>query len=206
MRLRRLGRLPWTDALALQRQARDRVLAGGEDELYLVEHDPIVTLGRRGGEVDPDALARLSTPIVQADRGGQATWHGPGQLVAYPVVDLQRRRLGVPEMVALLGHAMVEACAALGAPAVAYDPDRPGVYLDGAKLGSIGLHVHRNVTSHGLALNVCCDLAGFAAITPCGYRGLPITTLALATGRPLTVDQAQDALLAALAGRGLAAQ
>lgn len=198
--VRRLGRVSYEQGLELQDAARRRVLDGGPDELLLLEHDPVVTLGKRGGEVDRVALERLETPVVQTDRGGFATWHGPGQLVGYPIVDVRRLGEGVPGFVARLGEAMARTAQAFGVEGAAHDPERPGVYVEGRKLGSIGLHVHRGVTSHGLALNVCCGLEGFAAIVPCGYRGLPITTLWHETGRSPTVDDAADQLLDRLLG------
>lgn len=190
MILRHLGRRTYDEGLAAQSAARERVLAGGDDELLLLEHEPVVTLGRRGGEVDRAALAALGTPVVPTDRGGLATWHGPGQLVAYPIVDLRRAGRDVTGFVALLGEVMVATCAALGVPGVAYDPERPGAYLAGRKIGSIGLHVHRGVTSHGLALNVCCALDGFRAIVPCGLQGLAVTSLAAEGAPAATVRRA----------------
>ncbi|MCC6624412.1 MAG: lipoyl(octanoyl) transferase LipB [Deltaproteobacteria bacterium] len=190
-----LGRVAYLEALALQEAARARVLAGGEDECLLLEHDPVVTLGRRGGVVDRAALARLDTPVVQTDRGGFATWHGPGQLVAYPIVDTRRARLPVPELVRRLGEVMVAVAAALGLPDLAYDDARPGVYREGRKLGSIGLHLTHGVTTHGLALNIVNSLDGFRAIVPCGFGDLAVSTVARELGRDdLTID---DAVVAA---------
>lgn len=172
-----LGRIAYDAGLDEQAAARARVLAGGPDELLLLEHEPVVTLGRRGGVVDQAALARLETPVVATDRGGLATWHGPGQLVAYPIFDLRRRGAGVPAFVRALGAAMVWAAGRFGVEAE-YDDARPGIYVQGRKLGSLGLHVSHGVTTHGIALNVDCDLAGFRAIDPCGDAALVITTLA----------------------------
>ncbi len=172
-----LGRIAYGAGLDEQAAARARVMGGGPDELLLLEHESVVTLGRRGGVVDEVALARLRTPVVATDRGGLATWHGPGQLVAYPIFDLRRRGVGVPAFVRALGRAMAQAAARFGVRA-AYDDARPGVYVDGRKLGSLGLHVSHGVSTHGIALNVDCDLAGFQAIDPCGEAGLVITTLA----------------------------
>lgn len=199
MIVRRPGRVRYEAGLALQLAARERVLAGGDDELILLEHEPVVTLGRRGGEVDAARLEGLATPVISTDRGGLATWHGPGQLVAYPVVDLGRSRQDVSAFVARLGAAMVAAADALGVPGCAYDACHPGVYIDGRKLGSIGLHIYRGVTTHGLALNVCCDLSGFLAITPCGFQGLVVTTLRGEGAAGATVEAAADALSSRLA-------
>jgi len=192
----RLGRVAYGPALALQEAARARVLAGGEDECLLVEHDPVVTLGRRGGAVDRAALAALDTSVVTTDRGGFATWHGPGQLVGYPIVDTRRARLPVPELVRRLGALMQRVAASLGLDDLVYDDARPGVFREGRKLGSIGLHLAHGVSTHGFALNVDNRLDGFAAITPCGFVGLPISTVARELGRPVALGDALDAAAA----------
>ena len=111
--IRRLGLVPYGKALRLQEAARDRVLSGGSDELLLLEHPPVVTIGRRGGEFDAEALDALGTEVVKTDRGGLATWHGPGQLVGYPIVNLRRRNMGVADLVQRLGIAMRETCMAI---------------------------------------------------------------------------------------------
>lgn len=194
-----LGRLPYTEGIDKQLEARDRVLAGGPDELLLLEHDPVVTLGRRGGVVDEAALSALSTPVIRTDRGGFATWHGPGQLVGYPIVNLRRRKLAVPEFVGELGAWLVATCQALGVGEVSYDSCRPGVYRGGRKLGSIGLHIHKGVTTHGFALNVCNSLSGFDAIVVCGHEALKASTLSEERAQALSVEDAHKALLNAIA-------
>ncbi len=201
MIVQRPGLVSYEAGLALQLAARDRVLAGGEDELILLEHEPVVTLGRRGGQVDGPALAGLATPVISTDRGGLATWHGPGQLVAYPVVDLRRARWDVSAFVGHLGAAMVAVAETFGVLGSAYDACRPGVYLEGRKLGSIGLHIHRGVTTHGLALNVCCELDGFRAITPCGLQGLEVSTLEREGAVDATVEVAAARLAELLRSR-----
>ena len=189
-----LGRLPYAEGIEAQLAARERVLKGADDELLLLEHDPVVTLGRRGGVVDEAALKALKTPVITTDRGGFATWHGPGQLVGYPIVNLRRRKLGVPAFVAELGAWLIATCEALGVHGVTYDSCRPGIYYEGRKLGSIGLHIHKGVTTHGFALNVSNRLEGFEAIVVCGHQGLSVTTLAEERGEALRVDDARDAL------------
>ncbi|MCA9516760.1 MAG: lipoyl(octanoyl) transferase LipB [Myxococcales bacterium] len=196
MIVERLGRVGYDAARELQRRARAEVLDGGPDRVLLLEHDPVVTLGRRGGAVDRAALLALDTPVVETERGGLATWHGPGQLVGYPIVDLGRAKVSVPTFVARLGELMRAVAADVGVE-VAYDDARPGVYRDGRKLGSIGLHVHRGVTMHGFALNVDIDLRGFQAIVPCGIAGLFVSSLARERGAPV----AFDAVLAACEAR-----
>lgn len=192
--IQRLGRVPYDEGLRLQESARARVLDGGVDEVLLLEHDPVVTLGKRGGLVDRAALERLATPIVQTERGGFATWHGPGQLVAYPIIDTLRARVGVRRLVRALGGLMLGVAADLGLADLVYDDERPGVYREGRKLGSLGLHLSRGVTMHGLALNVCNDLDGFRAIVPCGFAELQVSTLSRELGRAVPVAVALDAL------------
>lgn len=202
MIVRQVGRLAYEAGLTLQRAARDEVLAGGEDVLLLLEHEPVVTLGRRGGEWDAAALTALATPVVETDRGGLATWHGPGQLVGYPIVNLRRARRDVPGFVRFLGESLTEVVRQLGVAGAEYDDSRPGVFVGGRKLGSIGLHIHRGVTTHGFALNVDCDLAGFAAIMTCGCEGLTVTTVAQEAGRSVTLAEAETAVARWAAERG----
>jgi lipoyl(octanoyl) transferase len=185
-----LGRTGYASGLELQEAARERVLAGGDDELLLLEHDPVVTLGRRGGVVDREALARLATPVVETRRGGLATWHGPGQLVGYPIVHLERAHVDVTAFVRRLGALMLAIASRLGVDDAAYDDRRPGIYRAGRKLGSVGLHIHRGVTMHGFALNVDVDLAGFQAIVPCGFAGLHVSSLARELGHPASLAEA----------------
>lgn len=186
--VRWLGGISYAEGLTEQAAARDRVLAGAPHEILLLEHDPpVVTLGRRGGLVDTPTLERLKTEVVSTDRGGLATWHGPGQLVGYPIVDLKRLGWDVGRIVRFLGETMRSAAESFGVDGVAYDDARPGIYAGGAKLGSIGLHIHRGVTTHGFALNVDCGLEGFAAIDPCGDATLQITTIARSCGRAVAM-------------------
>jgi len=203
--IRHLGPIPYRDALAQQTQARERVMAGEPDELLLLEHvPPVVTLGRRGGLVDRTALAGLDTEVIETDRGGLATWHGPGQLVGYPILDLRRRGMDVGGIVRHLGETMRASAEAFGVGDVWYDDSRPGIYVGrpGMKLGSIGLHIHRGVTTHGFALNVSCGLEGFQAIEPCGDATLQLTTILRQTGTgPTVVEVAERA--AALFVEGL---
>ena len=190
--IKRLGLVDYTEGLELQNGARDRVLSGGPDELLLLEHTPVVTLGRRGGEVDKAALQAMDTVVLETNRGGLATWHGPGQLVGYPIVNLHRRGITVLEMVNRLGEGMQALCEQSGVPGTNYECSRPGVYIDGRKLGAIGMHIHRGVTTHGFALNVDCDLRGFQSIVACGQVGMETTSLAKELGRPVSMDRILD--------------
>ncbi len=154
------------------------------DELWLLEHPPVYTFGLNTNPAH--LLSAGDIPVVQTDRGGQVTYHGPGQLVAYLLLDLQRAGLGIRQVVSALEDAVIELAAGHGISASARR-EAPGVYVAGSKLASIGLRVRRGCTYHGLALNVDMDLAPFAGINPCGYPGLPVTSLAL-LGGPSDLD------------------
>ncbi len=198
--IQRLGRVSYDDGLRLQEAARARVLEGADDECLVLEHDPVVTLGKRGGLVDEEGLARLGTPVVRTERGGFATWHGPGQMVAYPIIDTARAKVGVRRLVRALGALMLGVASDLGLHDLLYDDERPGVYREGRKLGSLGLHLSRGVTMHGLALNINNDLEGFRAIVPCGFADLQVSTLSRELGRVVTLDEAIDALVRRVPG------
>jgi len=201
MKVRRLGLVPYEEGISAQLDARKEVLEGYEDILLILEHTPCVTLGKRGGDVDHERLAQLRTPVIQADRGGLATWHGPGQLVLYPIWDLRRLGWRVPTMIDALGQVLLETTHALGVTGAHYDSENPGVYIQNRKLGSIGLHIHRGVTTHGAALNVSCALDGFQAIVGCGYRNQNATSLSLEKGRTLQMDEVVALMLSALQAR-----
>ncbi len=144
------------------------------DELWLLEHPPVFTLGRN---TRPEhLLAPGDIPIVQVDRGGQVTYHGPGQVVANVMIDLKRRGWGVRRLVSAMEHAVIALLHEAGITAEARS-DAPGVYVDGAKVAALGLRVRRGCSYHGLSLNVDMDLSPFERINPCGYEGLPITQL-----------------------------
>lgn len=173
--VRRLGRVAYAPTWQRMKDfvdARDETTA---DELWLLEHDPVYTLGLAG---DPaHVLNAGDTPVVKTDRGGQVTWHGPGQLVAYVLLDMRRRALGPRELVRLLEEAVIRVLAAYGVHGERR-AKAPGVYVDGAKIASLGLRIRRHASYHGLALNVAPDLAPFRGINPCGYAGLAVTSLA----------------------------
>jgi lipoyl(octanoyl) transferase len=174
---------------AMQRftDARD---AGSEDELWLTEHPPVYTLGLAGRR--EHVLRDSGIALIKVDRGGQVTYHGPGQLVAYTLVDLRRARLAVRDMVRCLEGAVIEWLATHDIVA-AGKVDAPGVYVDGAKIAALGLRVRRHSTYHGLAVNVAMNLAPFNDIDPCGYPGLRVTQLA-DLGVTRTVAQAGEEL------------
>ena len=153
--------------------------AATRDEIWFVEHPPVYTLGMRGGR--EHLLAPGDIPVVQIDRGGQVTYHGPGQLVAYVMLNLERRALTPRKLVQALESAVIDTVADYGVTAVARR-DAPGVYVAGAKLAAGGLRVKRHCSYHGLAVNVAMDLAPFAGINPCGYADLRVTDLRTLAG------------------------
>jgi lipoyl(octanoyl) transferase len=153
--------------------------AATRDEVWFVEHPPVYTLGMRADRAH--LLAPGDIPVVQIDRGGQVTYHGPGQLVAYVLVNLERRALTPRKLVQALEGAVIDTVAGYGVVANARR-DAPGVYVAGAKLAAVGLRVKRHCSYHGLAVNVAMDLAPFAGINPCGYANLPVTDLRTLAG------------------------
>ncbi|MCC5867954.1 MAG: lipoyl(octanoyl) transferase LipB [Gammaproteobacteria bacterium] len=144
------------------------------DEIWFLEHAPVFTLGLNG---DPaHVLAAGDIPVIKTDRGGQVTYHGPGQLVVYPLLDLRRLGLGIRSLVTALEHSVIAMLASWDIEACAR-ADAPGVYVEGAKVASIGLRVRRGASYHGVAINVDLDLAPFSRINPCGYEALPMTRI-----------------------------
>lgn len=174
LHLRRLGRCDYASVFAAMREFTDARLAETCDELWLVEHEPVFTQGLAGRS--EHLLAPGEIPVVETDRGGQVTYHGPGQLVFYPLLDLERRQLGVRCLVDRLEQSVIDVLADLGLAAGRRD-GMPGVYVEMAKIASIGLKVRRGCSYHGLAFNLDLDLAPFALINPCGYAGLAMTRL-----------------------------
>lgn len=174
LRLRRLGLMAYEPVFRAMQDftaARD---AATPDELWLVQHPPVFTQGLNGRPehlLDPGDI-----PVIQVDRGGQVTYHGPGQPVLYLLIDVKRAGLGVRRLVTLLEDSVIELLAGYGIAAYAR-PDAPGVYVAGRKLASLGLRVRRGCSYHGLALNAAMDLEPFSRINPCGYPGLEVTQL-----------------------------
>jgi lipoate-protein ligase B len=177
--VRDLGRLDYARALALQEELLAARMADGiPDQLLLTEHDPVYTLGRGANAADLcGADQRLAVPVFRVSRGGGVTFHGPGQLVAYPIVKLVKRDRDVHLYLRRLEEVIIATCADLGVSAHRH-PSATGVWVGDAKIASIGVGLRRWVTFHGLALNVTTDLAYFEAIVPCRIPGLRVTSLA----------------------------
>ena len=172
--LRWLGRVDYEPTWRAMQSFTDSRDAATPDEIWFLEHPPVFTLGMNG---KPEhLLAPGDTPVVQIDRGGQVTFHGPGQLVVYPLLDLRRLDIGVRQLVVALENAVIDLVAQWNILAVGRR-DAPGIYVDGRKLASIGLRIRRGCSYHGLALNVAMDLAPFGRINPCGFAGLEVTDL-----------------------------
>lgn len=182
IRIERRGLAEYLPTLEAMRAFTARRDAGTPDELWLLEHPPVYTLGL-GADAAHGPKADMGIPVVRVERGGQVTYHGPGQVVLYTLIDIARRSMTVRAFVSMLEQSVIDLLAGHGLRA-ARKPGAPGVYVDGAKIAALGIRVSRGRTFHGLALNVDLDLAPFAAIDPCGYPGLPVTRL-----RDLGIDQ-----------------
>ena len=192
-----LGRMPYEPVWRAMQRFTEQRDADTPDELWLLEHEPVFTLGMNA---DPaHVLAPGDIPVVQIDRGGQVTYHGPGQLLVYPLIDVRRAGLGVRALVTALEQAVIGYVAGFGIRAQCR-AGAPGVYVQERKLASIGLRIRRGGSYHGLALNVQMDLTPFERINPCGYAGLQMTQLA-SLGGPARVEQVAEGLCAALLPR-----
>lgn len=181
------------------KQFTDSRTAVTPDELWLLQHPRVFTQGQAGKA--EHVLAPGDIPVIQVDRGGQVTYHGPGQWVLYLLVDLRRRNLGVRALVTLIEEGLVELLAAYGI-AAAPRADAPGVYVNGDKIASLGLRVRRGCSYHGLALNVDLDLEPFQRINPCGHEGLRVTSMAeQLPATALAMEEVGERLLEVLAAR-----
>ncbi|MBI3431334.1 MAG: lipoyl(octanoyl) transferase LipB [Hydrogenophilales bacterium] len=192
--VRHLGRVEYEPTWRAMQDFTAQRTADTPDEIWLVEHPPVYTQGQAGKA--EHLIAATDIPVVPIDRGGQITYHGPGQVVAYVLVDLRRRGYGIRELVTRMEQAVIDLLAAQGV-AAARLAGAPGVYVDGAKIAALGLRVRHGCTYHGLALNVDMDLRPFAAINPCGYAGM-VVTQCRDLGVNLSLPQAEHALTQAL--------
>jgi len=175
LKVRELGCRPYLETWEAMRAFTDGRGPETPDELWLLEHPPVYTQGLAG---KPEhVLDAGDIPVIQTDRGGQITYHGPGQLVAYPLLDLDRLGLGIRNLVCTLERVVIELLGDLGIAGQRKE-GAPGVFVDGAKIASIGMKVRRGCTFHGLAFNIAMELAPFARINPCGFAGQPMTRLA----------------------------
>jgi lipoyl(octanoyl) transferase len=190
VRVVHLGLSPYESAVKAMRDFTAKRNAETADELWLLEHPPVYTLGLAADAAHGPKIDN-GIPLVQVERGGEITYHGPGQLVLYTLVDLARRGIKVKQFVALLEQSVIDLLGGRGERR----PGAPGIYVGGAKVAALGLRVSRGCAYHGLALNVDMDLAPFAAIDPCGYPGMPVTQT-----RDLGMTEGREALGERLAG------
>ena len=202
-RVRELGRQPYEPVWRAMQRFTDVRDEGTADELWVVEHDPVFTLGQAG---KPEhVLAAGDIPVIHVDRGGQVTYHGPGQIVVYPLLDLKRRKVGVREYVHRIEQALIDTLGEWNIQAERRD-GAPGVYVADAKVAALGIRVRRGCTFHGLAFNIGMDLEPFHRINPCGYQGLQVTSMG-DLGGPSGMEAVKPVLLAQLARQfGLALQ
>jgi lipoyl(octanoyl) transferase len=200
---RELGILPYEPTWhAMQRFTAERE-AATPDEVWLLEHERVFTQGQAGKA--EHVLFPGDIPVVQVDRGGQVTYHGPGQLVAYLLLDVRRSGIGVRDLVSRIEQSLIGLLDSYGVTAVS-KPDAPGVYVDGAKIASLGLRIRNGRSFHGLALNVDMDLEPFRRINPCGYAGMAMTQLSQLAG-PIALADVRERLRGELVERlGYAAQ
>jgi lipoyl(octanoyl) transferase len=189
--LRWLGRVEYEPTWHAMQSFTERRGPDSHDQIWFLEHPPVFTLGMNGKR--EHVLAPGDIPLVQIDRGGQVTYHGPGQLVVYPLIDVRRLGIGVRQLVVALENAVI-ATVAEHAIEASGRRDAPGVYIEGRKLASIGLRIRRGSSYHGLALNVAMNLEPFQRINPCGFAGLKVTDL-----RSLGVDTSVEQTARALA-------
>ena len=192
--VRHLGIRPYLDTWQAMQAFTDRRDVDTPDEIWLLQHEAVYTQGQAGKA--EHLLHPTEIPVVQSDRGGQITYHGPGQLIAYLLLDVRRKGFGVRQLVTAMEQAVIGVLAQANIQAAA-KADAPGVYVDGAKIASLGLRIRRGCSFHGLALNVDLDLTPFTHINPCGYAGLAMTSTAL-LGGPRHVADAEALLLAEL--------
>ena len=189
--VRDLGRQPYEPVWRAMQRFTDTRGDDTPDELWLVEHDPVFTLGQAGK--DEHVLFPGDIPVLHVDRGGQVTYHGPGQIVLYPLLDLKRLKVGVKDYVCRIEQAMIDTLADWNIHAQRRE-GAPGVYVNGAKIGALGIRVRHGCTFHGLAFNIAMDLEPFRRINPCGYQGLEVTSM-LDLGGPSSPDAVKPVLV-----------
>jgi lipoyl(octanoyl) transferase len=186
-----LGRIEFSKGLEIQAEALERCDRTGEETLFLLEHEPVYTIGRRLDKSSLGNASYLPHPLFEINRGGQATYHGPGQLVGYPILDLKKRGKDLHVYLRSLETAVIRLVGSFGVKAEFCD-GKTGVWVQNRKIASIGIGVRRWITMHGFALNVSSDLTGFLSITPCGLAGVRMTSLSLELDREVSLEEARD--------------
>jgi lipoyl(octanoyl) transferase len=195
-----LGRVPYGQALALQeRLAAERRSGAIPDHLLLLEHEPVYTIGRTPDQTSLRDASHLPHPVIETNRGGQATYHGPGQLIGYPILDLRNHGQDLHKYLRALEELLIRVCAEFGVAARRREA-LTGTWVVDRKIASIGVGVRHWISMHGFALNVCGDLAPFDQITPCGIAGVSMTSLEKESGRKIPVHRAAIAVSRLFAG------
>jgi lipoyl(octanoyl) transferase len=193
VKIERLGRIQYETALNLQEARLQRCLIAGEETLLLLEHEPIYTIGRRPDKSSLGDISRLPYPVFETNRGGLATYHGPGQLVGYPIVDLRSRGRDLHLYLRQLEEFLIDLLTEFGIEGTRVE-GKTGVWIDDRKVASIGVGVRKWITMHGFALNVASDLSGFQSITPCGLPGVRMTSISLELNQEIALATVMDKL------------
>lgn len=195
-----LGLMDYQKVWSLQTDLVAARQSGGIDRdiMLMVEHPAVFTLGRRGGRehllISENKLEQAGIPIIQVERGGKITYHAPGQLVVYPILNLVRNELGVADYVSALEEVMIRTCAAWGIPAERNELNR-GIWIGHKKIGSIGIAVRRDISFHGMALNVAPDLDPFCWVDPCGLEGVSMTSMQQELDKPVAIHQVKASVI-----------
>ncbi len=190
-----LGIVNYAEALSLQKSLHEKRINGEiPDTVIILEHEKVITIGRHGSEANvflsKERLAQMGVDLFRVERGGDVTYHCPGQVVCYPIIDMTDASKSVKRLVYMLEEAMIRTAAAFGVTA-ARDEERPGIWVGADKIGAVGLRIERRVTFHGIALNVNCDLTGFSYILPCGLVGKGVSSIEKISGTPASVEDAR---------------
>ena len=193
LHVRRLGLMDYEPVWRAMQTFTDQRDENTPDELWLVEHPPVFTQGQAGRA--EHILAPGDIPVIQVDRGGQVTYHGPGQIVAYPLIDIGRLDMGVRKLVTGIEQAIIDVLQSYGVDAQLLE-GAPGVYIDGVKIASLGLRIRKGKSFHGLSFNINMDLEPFQRINPCGYEGLQVTNLSAFI--EVSMREVEDRLIAGL--------
>jgi lipoyl(octanoyl) transferase len=183
-----LGRINYAEGLVIQEQCLQVCLATGEERILLLEHEPVYTIGRLLDKSSLGEVSRLPYPVYETNRGGQATYHGPGQLVGYLILDLRKRGRDLHVYMRTIEAILIDLLSRFGIDASRID-GKTGVWVQSRKIASIGVGIKKWITMHGFALNVARDMTGFASITPCGIAGVQMTAMSLELGRDVSLDE-----------------
>jgi lipoyl(octanoyl) transferase len=197
MKIEWFGRIDYLAGLRIQEERLDDCLTHGEESVILLEHEPVYTIGRLLDKSSLRAVDHLPYPVFETNRGGQATYHGPGQLVGYPILDLRARGRDLHGYLRKLEDLLINLLEEFGIPGSKIE-GKTGVWVQDRKIASIGVGVRRWVTMHGFALNVASDLSGFSSIIPCGISGVQMTSISKESGTEISLDTVREKLFPCL--------